>query len=101
MAVDRRKVVLFVSAATLRFLLFFAFPSLPTVLTSRVEISTPVTSFKRRRYTLQESAQEGTGADIATSLTVQEGLFLYTHNVSPYDGGVFHQASPTIILTVR
>jgi GPI-anchor transamidase subunit U len=23
---------------------------------------------------------------------VQEGLFLYTHNVSPYDGGVFHQA---------
>jgi phosphatidylinositol glycan class U len=24
--------------------------------------------------------------------TVQEGLFLYNHNVSPYDGGVFHQA---------
>jgi phosphatidylinositol glycan class U len=24
--------------------------------------------------------------------TVQEGLFLYTHNVSPYDGGLFHQA---------
>lgn len=23
---------------------------------------------------------------------VQEGLFLYSHNVSPYDGGVFHQA---------
>lgn len=23
---------------------------------------------------------------------VQEGLFLYTNNVSPYDGGVFHQA---------
>jgi phosphatidylinositol glycan class U len=23
---------------------------------------------------------------------VQEGLFLYTHNVSPYDGGVYHQA---------
>ena len=22
---------------------------------------------------------------------VQEGLFLYTRNVSPYDGGVFHQ----------
>jgi phosphatidylinositol glycan class U len=26
------------------------------------------------------------------SVIVQEGLFLYTHNVSPYDGGVFHQA---------
>jgi phosphatidylinositol glycan class U len=24
--------------------------------------------------------------------TVQEGLFLYNHNVSPYDGGVYHQA---------
>lgn len=31
----------------------------------------------------------------ATGLTrtaVQEGLFLYTHNVSPYDGGLYHQA---------
>lgn len=25
-------------------------------------------------------------------LPVQEGLFLYNHNVSPYDGGVYHQA---------
>ena len=23
---------------------------------------------------------------------MQEGIFLYTHNVSPYDGGVYHQA---------
>jgi phosphatidylinositol glycan class U len=23
---------------------------------------------------------------------VQDGLFLYNHNVSPYDGGVYHQA---------
>ena len=23
---------------------------------------------------------------------MQEGLFLYHHNVSPYDGGVYHQA---------
>jgi GPI-anchor transamidase subunit U len=27
-----------------------------------------------------------------TIALVQEGLFLYTHNVSPYDGGVYHQA---------
>lgn len=27
-----------------------------------------------------------------TPFAVQEGLFLYTHNVSPYDGGVYHQA---------
>ncbi|KAL7266665.1 hypothetical protein RUND412_010782 [Rhizina undulata] len=57
-------------AVALRLVLFAAFPSLPNLLTNRVEISTPVTSFKR----------------------LQEGLFLYTHGVSPYDGGVFHQA---------
>ncbi|ORY55519.1 GPI transamidase-like protein component PIG-U [Pseudomassariella vexata] len=61
---------LYVAAAALRLILFTAFPGLPDLLTGRVEISTPVTSFKR----------------------LQEGLFLYNHNVSPYDGGVYHQA---------
>ncbi|KAL8947710.1 MAG: hypothetical protein Q9222_006034 [Ikaeria aurantiellina] len=70
MSIDRRKALLFGSAAVLRFILFIVFPQLPDLLTSRAEISTPVTSFKR----------------------LQEGLFLYTHSVSPYDGGVFHQA---------
>ncbi|MCJ1379875.1 hypothetical protein MMC17_002978 [Xylographa soralifera] len=70
MSIDRRKVAVFGSAAVLRLVLFVAFPSLPDLLTGRVEISTPVTSFKR----------------------LQEGLFLYTHGVSPYDGGVFYQA---------
>ncbi|KAI1436851.1 GPI transamidase subunit PIG-U [Xylaria sp. CBS 124048] len=57
-------------AAVLRLALVTIFPTLPDLLTSRVEVSTPVTSFKR----------------------LQEGLFLYNHNVSPYDGGVYHQA---------
>ncbi|MCJ1391018.1 hypothetical protein MMC18_003879 [Xylographa bjoerkii] len=70
MVIDRRKIALFGAAAVLRIVLFVAFPSLPDLLTGRVEISTPVTSFKR----------------------LQEGLFLYTHRVSPYDGGVFYQA---------
>jgi hypothetical protein len=37
-----------------------------------------------------------------TSLSsVQEGLFLYTRNVSPYDGGVFHQVwSPDLLSLV-
>ncbi|KAI0474013.1 GPI transamidase subunit PIG-U [Xylariaceae sp. FL0804] len=61
---------LFTAAAALRLALFTFFPGLPDLLTGRVEISTPVTSFKR----------------------LQEGLFLYNHNVSPYDGGVYHQA---------
>ncbi|KAF2402948.1 PIG-U-domain-containing protein [Trichodelitschia bisporula] len=67
---ENHKPLLFGAAAAVRFLLFTVFPSLPSVLTGRVEVSTPVSSFKR----------------------LQEGLFLYTHNVSPYDGGVFHQA---------
>ncbi|KAK3335308.1 PIG-U-domain-containing protein [Cercophora scortea] len=61
---------LYLGAAVLRLALFTLFPGLPDLLTGRVEISTPVTSFKR----------------------LQEGLFLYNHNVSPYDGGVYHQA---------
>ncbi|PLB54555.1 major facilitator superfamily permease Cdc91p [Aspergillus steynii IBT 23096] len=70
MCVGRRRAVVFAGALTLRVLLILLFPSLPDLLTGRVEVSTPVNSFKR----------------------LQEGLFLYTHNVSPYDGGVFHQA---------
>ncbi|OAA55312.1 GPI transamidase component [Niveomyces insectorum RCEF 264] len=61
---------LYVAAAAVRLALCTLFPGLPDLLTGRVEISTPVTSFKR----------------------LQEGLFLYNHNVSPYDGGVYHQA---------
>ncbi|KAK3486345.1 GPI transamidase subunit PIG-U [Neurospora crassa] len=66
----RRTAGLYAGAAVLRLALFTLFPGLPDLLTGRVEISTPVTSFKR----------------------LQEGLFLYNHNVSPYDGGVYHQA---------
>jgi hypothetical protein len=67
---QQRKIGVYAGAALLRLVLFVAFPSLPDLLTGRVEISTPVTSFKR----------------------LQEGLFLYNHNVWPYDGGVYHQA---------
>ncbi|OGE51764.1 hypothetical protein PENARI_c012G08735 [Penicillium arizonense] len=65
-----RKLVVFGAAFVLRLLLICLFPSLPDLLTGRVEVSTPVNSFKR----------------------LQEGLFLYKGNVSPYDGGTFHQA---------
>lgn len=45
----RGKAAIFASAALLRLLLFVVVPGLPDLLTGRVEISTPVTSFKRRR----------------------------------------------------
>lgn len=38
---------LFVAAAVARLALFTLFPGLPDLLTGRVEVSTPVTSFKR------------------------------------------------------
>jgi hypothetical protein len=47
MSIDRRKAALFGAAAAVRLLLFTSFPGLPDLLTARVEISTPVTSFKR------------------------------------------------------
>ena len=48
MAVDKQKALLFGGAAALRLLLFTVFPGLPNLLAGRVEVSTPVTSFKRR-----------------------------------------------------
>lgn len=32
-------------------------------------------------------------------IIVQEGLFLYTHGLSPYDGGVFYQVKKLKIKT--
>ena len=40
---------LYLGAAVLRLALFYLFPGLPDLLVGRVEVSTPVTSFKRCR----------------------------------------------------
>lgn len=48
MLLDRRKIAVFGAALALRLILIALFPSLPDLLTGRVEISTPVNSFKRR-----------------------------------------------------
>lgn len=45
----RGKTGLYLAAAALRLVLFVGFPGLPDFLTGRVEVSTPVTSFKRRK----------------------------------------------------
>lgn len=47
MAVDKQRALLFGGAAALRLLLLTVFPGLPNLLAGRVEVSTPVTSFKR------------------------------------------------------
>ncbi|KAI8345913.1 cell division cycle protein [Mortierella sp. GBAus27b] len=60
--------IVFGSALALRLALFHL-PSLSNILAGRVEISTPITSFKR----------------------LSEGVFLFKSGVPPYDGGVFHQ----------
>ncbi|KAI7877137.1 PIG-U-domain-containing protein [Lichtheimia hyalospora FSU 10163] len=53
-----------------------SFPSLVSALSQRVELVTPVTSFKK----------------------LTEGVFLYQSNVPPYDGGQFHQ--PPLLLCI-
>ena len=52
-----------------RILFLVCFPSVSRVFGERIEVSTPVTSFKR----------------------LQEGLYLFRHGLSPYDGGIYHQ----------
>jgi len=86
MPVDRRKVALYVFAANVRLVLFVVFPGIPDLLTRQVEVSTPLNSFKRRMPYPYLS-----GRPKLTFGLVQEGLFLFERNVSPYDGGIFHQ----------
>ncbi len=52
---DHPKTLIFASAAAIRILLAVAWPSLPDLLTGRVELSTPVSSFKRCMLYLQQS----------------------------------------------
>ena len=49
-----RTQALYLGAAVLRLALFYLFPGLPELLVGRVEISTPVTSFKRCKCPAQE-----------------------------------------------
>jgi GPI-anchor transamidase subunit U len=76
MKLDQRAVAVLGSAAALRLLIFFALPRIPDFLTTQVEISTPISSYKR----------------------IKEGLLLYERGVSPYDGGVFHQAPLLLVI---
>lgn len=71
-------------------LALFSFPSVTDTLSQRVELSTPVTSFKRRKlwyYCMHVYDYN------FFSNSVTEGVFLYNSNIPPYDGGVFHQVN--------
>ena len=85
MPIDRRKISVFAAAAVLRLAVFLVFPDIADLLTGQVEVSTPVSSFKRR------TSFSTLLAHLPNRSLVQEGLFLYKRNVSPYDGGIFHQ----------
>ncbi len=50
---------LLLGAAVLRLALFTLFPGLPDLLTGRVEISTPVNSFKRCKRRHHRSGEKG------------------------------------------
>lgn len=74
---QQNRLLLYFSLATvLRLSIFYLAPTFADALTDRVEISTPISSYKR----------------------LLEGLFLYESGLSPYDGGVYHQAP--LLLTI-
>jgi hypothetical protein len=85
MVTDRRKErwLLYGSAAALRLLLFFVFPSLPPLLTGRVEISTPVTNFKRCEHAILADK------DLLLIKHQYRKVSFYTHITSPLTMEVF------------
>lgn len=54
MTLTRDQLLVFAAAAALRLVIFAFFPDLQAYLTHRVEISTPVTSFKRCKSDVRE-----------------------------------------------
>ncbi|KAI9470179.1 hypothetical protein LPJ78_002976 [Coemansia sp. RSA 989] len=75
----KRLVIALLTGGLLRLFVLVLFPKLiHEYLSGRVELSTPVTSYKR----------------------LQEGLYLSSLGISPYDGGVFHQ-SPLLLLAFK
>jgi GPI-anchor transamidase subunit U len=59
----------------IRMYLIFVYPTLSSILDDRVEVNTPLTSHKR----------------------LQEGFYLFSHNIDPFVGGVYHQ-QPLLLL---
>ncbi|KAK9370798.1 GPI transamidase subunit PIG-U [Lipomyces kononenkoae] len=73
---DSRTWAVVLAAAVLRLSLSSLFPVLHSVLGQHVEVTTSMTSFKQ----------------------LKEGLHLYEIGISPYDGGVYHQAPIFLLL---
>jgi phosphatidylinositol glycan class U len=73
-------ICLFLFAFGCRLIIYYSFVSF---VAERVEVSTPVTSYKSSKLVL---------------MIVKECLFLYQHGLDPYtSGGIFHQ-SPLLLL---
>jgi len=76
MRFEAKTAAVFIVAAILRLCVWIFLPEIISVLSERVEIATPVSSYKR----------------------LLEGLFLFERGVSPYDGGVYHQAPLLLVV---
>ncbi|KAL1925673.1 uncharacterized protein VTP21DRAFT_556 [Calcarisporiella thermophila] len=63
----KRNLLIFLAAALVR-LILFRIPAVTDTLVTRVETTTPLTSYKR----------------------LCEGVYLFQHGLPPYDGGIFH-----------
>lgn len=73
LSLDKKVIIL---AFVIRFGIFIIAPSIANSLEESIEFSTLITSYK----------------------SLKEGLFLYSNNINPYDGGVVHHQPLLIIL---
>lgn len=102
MSMNKKSTLILSMAFTLRIILF-NIPSIADTLATRVEVVTPITSFKRcecskdKRWStfwriMSWRARETlTNTSLCPALIVTEGLYLYQNSVPPYDNGIFHQ----------
>lgn len=84
----------FVIAGIIRYLLIVSKYS--TLIQNRVEVSTPLNSWKRGKYHKIKNPQYIFNLLIVLK-TVKEGAFLYNAGINPYSGDMYHE-NPLILV---
>lgn len=88
---NKKLVYSLVLGGTIRYLLSISKYS--KSIENRVEVSTPLNSFKRCKFFNSKFNKSLSNCEIS----VQEGVYLYENDVDPYQGDLFHE-NPLILL---
>ena len=74
--------------------LFLAFAPVPDVLKHDQQLSSPLTSYRRCAFSIYIYRR----ANISQIIhLVQEGVFLFEHDVEPYSGGLFRHVRSMVV----